>query len=125
MVLLDLSEGAAKGGAMDLEIFALPNVEISKGTGCHCRCGSWCCTVCACACLSEIRAPEELQKLQKHTRHVFKKMLPFHSFLLFPHLPTVKLVREGSVKLELLLFQALLLIEVEVSEPASRLSGFY
>ncbi|XP_035395269.1 ubiquitin-conjugating enzyme E2 variant 3 isoform X2 [Cygnus atratus] len=30
MVLLDLSEGAAKGGTMDLEIFALPNVEISK-----------------------------------------------------------------------------------------------
>lgn len=30
VVLLDLSEGAAKGGAMDLEIFALPNVEISK-----------------------------------------------------------------------------------------------
>lgn len=109
---------------MDLEIFALPNVEISKGTGCHRRCGSWCCTVCACACLSEIRAPEELQKLW-YMRHVFKKMLLFHSFLLFPRLPRVKLVREGSVKLELLLFQALLLIEVEVSEPASRLSGFY
>ncbi|KAM6068426.1 ubiquitin-conjugating enzyme E2 variant 3 isoform 2-T2 [Theristicus caerulescens] len=30
VVLLDLSEGAAKGGTMDLEIFALPNVEISK-----------------------------------------------------------------------------------------------
>ncbi|RMC00162.1 hypothetical protein DUI87_22763 [Hirundo rustica rustica] len=30
VVLLDLSEGAAKGGAMDLEIFAVPNVEISK-----------------------------------------------------------------------------------------------
>ncbi|NXI29170.1 UEVLD enzyme, partial [Sterrhoptilus dennistouni] len=30
LVLLDLSEGAAKGGAMDLEIFAVPNVEISK-----------------------------------------------------------------------------------------------
>ncbi|OXB74139.1 UNVERIFIED_CONTAM: hypothetical protein H355_004476 [Colinus virginianus] len=30
IVLLDLSEGAAKGGTMDLEIFALPNVEISK-----------------------------------------------------------------------------------------------
>uniref|UniRef100_A0A8C9LDY7 UEV and lactate/malate dehyrogenase domains n=1 Tax=Pavo cristatus TaxID=9049 RepID=A0A8C9LDY7_PAVCR len=30
VVLLDLSEGAAKGGAMDLEIFALPNVEISR-----------------------------------------------------------------------------------------------
>ncbi|NXP21902.1 UEVLD enzyme, partial [Scytalopus superciliaris] len=30
VILLDLSEGAAKGGTMDLEIFALPNVEISK-----------------------------------------------------------------------------------------------
>ncbi|NXA51649.1 UEVLD enzyme, partial [Nothocercus julius] len=30
VVLLDLSEGAAKGGTMDLEIFSLPNVEISK-----------------------------------------------------------------------------------------------
>ncbi|XP_064921303.1 ubiquitin-conjugating enzyme E2 variant 3 isoform X5 [Columba livia] len=30
VVLLDLSEGSAKGGAMDLEIFTLPNVEISK-----------------------------------------------------------------------------------------------
>ncbi|NXM96706.1 UEVLD enzyme, partial [Sylvia borin] len=30
VVLLDLSEGAAKGGAMDLEIFAVPNVEVSK-----------------------------------------------------------------------------------------------
>ncbi|XP_034626119.1 ubiquitin-conjugating enzyme E2 variant 3 isoform X2 [Trachemys scripta elegans] len=30
VVLLDLSEGAAKGGTMDLDIFALPNVEISK-----------------------------------------------------------------------------------------------
>uniref|UniRef100_A0A8C3TSG2 UEV and lactate/malate dehyrogenase domains n=1 Tax=Catharus ustulatus TaxID=91951 RepID=A0A8C3TSG2_CATUS len=30
VVLLDLSEGAAKGGTMDLEIFAVPNVEISK-----------------------------------------------------------------------------------------------
>ncbi|XP_009081766.1 PREDICTED: ubiquitin-conjugating enzyme E2 variant 3 [Acanthisitta chloris] len=30
VVLLDLSEGAAKGGTMDLEIFALPNVEISR-----------------------------------------------------------------------------------------------
>ncbi|XP_039563132.1 ubiquitin-conjugating enzyme E2 variant 3 isoform X5 [Passer montanus] len=30
VVLLDLSEGAAKGGTMDLEIFAVPDVEISK-----------------------------------------------------------------------------------------------
>ncbi|XP_064513570.1 ubiquitin-conjugating enzyme E2 variant 3 isoform X3 [Pseudopipra pipra] len=30
VILLDLSEGAAKGGTMDLEIFALPNVEISR-----------------------------------------------------------------------------------------------
>lgn len=30
LVLLDLSEGT-KGGMMDLEIFKLPNVEISKG----------------------------------------------------------------------------------------------
>ncbi|XP_053800938.1 ubiquitin-conjugating enzyme E2 variant 3 isoform X4 [Vidua chalybeata] len=30
VVLLDLSEAAAKGGTMDLEIFAVPNVEISK-----------------------------------------------------------------------------------------------
>nr|XP_009922018.1 PREDICTED: ubiquitin-conjugating enzyme E2 variant 3 isoform X2 [Haliaeetus albicilla] len=30
VVLLDISDGAAKGGTMDLEIFALPNVEISK-----------------------------------------------------------------------------------------------
>ncbi|KGL82812.1 Ubiquitin-conjugating enzyme E2 variant 3 [Tinamus guttatus] len=30
VVLLDLSEGATKGGTMDLEIFSLPNVEISK-----------------------------------------------------------------------------------------------
>uniref|UniRef100_A0A8C8SMW8 UEV domain-containing protein n=2 Tax=Pelusios castaneus TaxID=367368 RepID=A0A8C8SMW8_9SAUR len=30
VVLLDLSEGKAKGGTMDLDIFALPNVEISK-----------------------------------------------------------------------------------------------
>ncbi|NXY90675.1 UEVLD enzyme, partial [Alcedo cyanopectus] len=30
VVLLDLSEGAAKGGTMDLEIFALPNVELSR-----------------------------------------------------------------------------------------------
>ncbi|NXO41951.1 UEVLD enzyme, partial [Locustella ochotensis] len=30
VVLLDLSEGAARGGTMDLEIFAVPNVEISK-----------------------------------------------------------------------------------------------
>ncbi|NXG69706.1 UEVLD enzyme, partial [Baryphthengus martii] len=30
VILLDLSEGAAKGGTMDLEIFALPNVAISK-----------------------------------------------------------------------------------------------
>ncbi|XP_015486104.1 ubiquitin-conjugating enzyme E2 variant 3 isoform X2 [Parus major] len=30
VVLLDPSEGTAKGGTMDLEIFAVPNVEISK-----------------------------------------------------------------------------------------------
>ncbi|NWR27790.1 UEVLD enzyme, partial [Tachuris rubrigastra] len=30
VIVLDLSEGAAKGGTMDLEIFALPNVEISR-----------------------------------------------------------------------------------------------
>ncbi|XP_071414952.1 ubiquitin-conjugating enzyme E2 variant 3 isoform X3 [Pithys albifrons albifrons] len=30
VILLDLSEGASKGGTMDLEIFALPNVAISK-----------------------------------------------------------------------------------------------
>uniref|UniRef100_A0A8D0G494 UEV domain-containing protein n=1 Tax=Sphenodon punctatus TaxID=8508 RepID=A0A8D0G494_SPHPU len=30
VVLLDLSEGAAKGGTMDLDIFALPKVEISR-----------------------------------------------------------------------------------------------
>jgi hypothetical protein len=30
LVLLDLSEGT-KGGTMDLDIFNLPNVEISKG----------------------------------------------------------------------------------------------
>lgn len=36
-----------------------------------------------------------------------------------------KLLREDSVKLEMLLFQALLLIELEVSEPASELKGFF
>lgn len=42
MVLLDLSEGAAKGGTMDLEIFAVPNVEISKGMRCSWnRSGCW------------------------------------------------------------------------------------
>uniref|UniRef100_A0A6I8NW91 UEV and lactate/malate dehyrogenase domains n=1 Tax=Ornithorhynchus anatinus TaxID=9258 RepID=A0A6I8NW91_ORNAN len=30
VVLLDLSDGGIKGGAMDLDIFGLPNVEISK-----------------------------------------------------------------------------------------------
>lgn len=68
---------------MDLEIFALPNVEISKGTRCCCWNGSEYCTVCACARFNESRTPGEIQRLW-HIGHVSKKMLlSFHSFLLF------------------------------------------
>lgn len=82
MVLLDISDGAAKGGTMDLEIFALPNVEISKGIRCCYWNGSEYCTVCACACFNESRTSGEIQRLW-HIDHLFKKMLSFHSFLLF------------------------------------------
>jgi len=83
VVLLDVSEGAAKGGTMDLEIFALPDVEISKGIRCCCWNGSERCTVCACARFNESRMPGEIQRL-RHIGHLFKKMLlSFHSFLLF------------------------------------------
>lgn len=60
MVLLDLSEGAAKGGTMDLEIFAVPNVEISKGIRCFWN-RSGCYTVCACAPLNKSRTSGEIQ----------------------------------------------------------------
>lgn len=62
MVLLDLSEGAAKGGTMDLEIFAVPNVEISKGMRCCFWSRSGCCTVCACAHFNKSRIPGEIQR---------------------------------------------------------------
>lgn len=32
IVLIDLTESSSKGGTMDLELFSLPNVEVSKGT---------------------------------------------------------------------------------------------
>lgn len=80
MVLLDLSEGAAKGGTMDLEIFALPNVEISKGI----RCCFWNRGKFHTACVhfNESGTPGEIQKLW-HIGHHFNEMLSFHSSLLF------------------------------------------
>lgn len=60
MVLLDISDGAAKGGTVDLEIFALPNVEISKGIRCCYWNGSEYCTVCACAHFNESRTSGEI-----------------------------------------------------------------
>lgn len=66
MVLLDLSEGAAKGGTMDLEIFNLPNVEISKGIGCCCWNRSEYCTVCACPCFNESSTAAEVQRHMGH-----------------------------------------------------------
>lgn len=68
MVLLDLSEGAAKGGTMDLEIFAVPNVEISKGMRCCFWNRSECCIVCACAHFNESRTPGEIER---HTGCLF------------------------------------------------------
>lgn len=32
LVLIDIPESSTKGGTMDLEIFNLPKVEVSKGT---------------------------------------------------------------------------------------------
>lgn len=32
LVLIDIPESSTKGGTMDLEIFSLPKVEVSKGT---------------------------------------------------------------------------------------------
>lgn len=82
VVLLDLSEGAAKGGTMDLDIFALPNVEISKGI----RCCFWngnkyvlCVVV-----LNLMRAGHLGRYRFWCIGHLFKiRMLFFHSFLLF------------------------------------------
>ncbi|NXW27545.1 UEVLD enzyme, partial [Phaetusa simplex] len=88
VVLLDLSEGAAKGGTMDLEIFALPNVEISKGIRCCCWNGSEYCTVCACARFNESRTPREIQRLW-HIGHPFKKIGPSLQHIFLSHIVEV------------------------------------
>lgn len=123
VVLLDLSEGAAKGGTMDLEIFPLPNVEISKGIRSCCWNGSEYCTVCVCARLNESRTSGDIQRLW-HIGHLFKKvLLSFHSFLLLLPLFRAKLGREGSAKLASLLFQAFFILFMEVEVCAAVIPG--